>query len=242
MDVQQQPCNYQSPFPLKLVPQRAPSPHSVPLPLPEPRHSKPNGFEGLLNPMSGDKIGASGRQHDGEGTDPPRTVPMAAISRLPTPSLPSTSMNDYLLPAAHTSSAPPPQSSPRLPQMSQCGPNPETLDAPTSGASSQSQYHMMTFETEQGLIQLPVDLQAGSQAADEKRRRNTIASQKFRQRRREKDQQTSNKISELEAQLKYYQRERDYLQGLLQENRIPIPPRVPSPRRRRPASFGGPQY
>ncbi|KAL2048932.1 hypothetical protein ABVK25_010785 [Lepraria finkii] len=325
------------------VPQRAPSPHSVPPPPlsapPKLHFSRPNGFDDLLHPISGEKISASRCQHDGEGTDSPLTAPMAAKSRLPTPSLPSTSMNkhslrDFTLPsnapaltntypyplatiearqssfrpprdqasagsgpllpsetatawstftAAHTSSAPnlatltnlasqnpsltahyrhnSPSSA--LPQVASAGeaqssfsapftsdsastmPQLEfakqTLDAPTPGASGQSQSRMMIYETEQGVTQVPVDLQATSKTANEKRKRNATASHRFRQRRKEREGEMSNTISKLEADVKYYQLERDFLQDLLQKKRIPIPTRAPSPRRRRHASLGGSQ-
>ncbi len=115
------------------------------------------------------------------------------------------------------------------------------FNAPTSGAPGQSQYRTMIFETVYGPIQVPVDVQAASKVADEKRKRNATASHGFRQRRKEKEQETADNISRLEAEVKYYQLERDFLQGVLQENHIPIPPRAPSPRRRH-TSLEGPQH
>ena len=109
-----------------------------------------------------------------------------------------------------------------------------------------SQYQMMTLETESGPIQVPVDVQAASKVADEKRKRNATASHRFRQRRKEKEQETSNSISKLEAQVRqmseekeFYQRERDFYQNVVQSNRIAVPPRPASPRRRRHSSLGG---
>ena len=123
----------------------------------------------------------------------------------------------------------------------------KAFEAPTAGPSGQSQYQMMTLETEQGPIQVPVDVQAASKVADEKRKRNATASHRFRQRRKEKEQETSSNIAKLEAQVRemteekeYYQRERDFLQDVVLRNRIPLPPRPTSPRRRRRASLGGP--
>ncbi|KAI4260731.1 MAG: hypothetical protein LQ352_000123 [Teloschistes flavicans] len=111
-----------------------------------------------------------------------------------------------------------------------------------------SQYQILTFETEQGSIQVPLDVQAASRGANEKRKRNATASHRFRQRRKKKEQEISLKISGLEAQLREmteekecYQRERDFLQDVVLQNRIPIPPRPLSPRRRRHALLGGPQ-
>ncbi|KAL9129592.1 MAG: hypothetical protein Q9217_001980 [Psora testacea] len=395
------------------VPQRAQSAHNVsmrPTPPPsstppEQRLSRPIGVENLLNPTAGDNIMPGGRRHNRESTDSPRTVPMAAMSRPATPSVPPSSMrkhssgditlpsitpplmNSYpqpiarsmtprsptsygpapittklptatidaqqspfvllqdqtsvlmggrpplpsematgsnMLSAAYKSSAPPPPASPRLRRISQSGPSPPTyprmqalldrpgnmavlahptsrcssptlhqprnssppalhqvgstgqprsffsapfastgpastipqlafdkkaFDTPASGPSGQSQYQMMTLETEQGPIQVPVDVQAASKVADEKRKRNATASHRFRQRRKEKEQETSNNIAKLEAQVReiteekeHYQRERDFLQDVVLRNRIPIPPRPASPRRRRHASLGGPPY
>ena len=132
--------------------------------------------------------------------------------------------------------------------MPQLAFNTEAFDAPTSEISGQSQYQMMVLETEQGLVRVPLDVQAASRVADEKRKRNATASHRFRQRRKEKEQETSNQISNLEAQAReiteeklYYQQERDILRDILLRNRIPLPPRPLSPRRRKHALLGGPQ-
>ncbi|KAL9096001.1 MAG: hypothetical protein Q9163_006466, partial [Psora crenata] len=123
----------------------------------------------------------------------------------------------------------------------------KAFDSPSPGGSVPSQYQMMTLETEQGPIQVPVDVQAASKVADEKRKRNATASHRFRQRRKEKEQETSNNIAKLEAQVReiteekeHYQRERDFFQDVVLRNRIPIPPRPVSPwRKRQAASQGG---
>jgi len=164
-------------------------------------------------------------------------------------------------PAAHVSSPPPRRTSPpsALLQVASTG-EPRSFfsapilfgekgfNVPTSGASGQIQYQSMTLETEEGPIQVPVDVQAASKIADEKRKRNTIASHRFRQRRKEREQETSNNISSLKAQVRemtedkeYYQRERDILLDVLQRNNIAIPPRPPPPRQIRHASLGGSQ-
>ncbi|KAL8832500.1 MAG: hypothetical protein Q9191_000227 [Dirinaria sp. TL-2023a] len=124
--------------------------------------------------------------------------------------------------------------------MPQLALNMEAFDAPTSEIEGQSQCQMMVFETEQGPVRVPLDVQAASKVADEKRKRNATAFCRFRQRRKEKEQETSNKISNLEAQLRemteekaYYQQERDFLQDIVLRNRIPLSPRPLSPRRRR---------
>ena len=124
----------------------------------------------------------------------------------------------------------------------------EAFDVTTSEASRQSQYQILTFETEQGPIQVPIDVQAASKITDRKRKRNATASHRFRQRRKVQEQESSIKISGLKAQLweltkekDYYQRERDFLQNVVLQYRIPISTRPLSPRRRRHASLRGPQ-
>ena len=111
----------------------------------------------------------------------------------------------------------------------------------------QGQFPMMTLETESGTIQVPVDIQAASKVADEKRKRNATASHRFRQRRKEKEQETQSSIARLEQQMRevadekdFYRSERDFLQEVIVRHRIPLPPRPASPRRRRHATVGGP--
>ena len=131
--------------------------------------------------------------------------------------------------------------------MSQPGLNrAKAFDMPASSTTAQSQYQMMTLETESGPIQVPVDVQAASKVADEKRKRNATASHRFRQRRKEKERETSENISKLESQIRdvtdekdHYQKERDFLQDFILRHRIPLPPRPPSPRRRRHATMSG---
>ncbi len=164
-------------------------------------------------------------------------------------------------PAAHVSSPPLRRTSPpsALPPVASTGEprsffsaptilGEKCFNAPTSGASRQSQYQMMTFETKEGPIQVPIDVQAASKVPDEKRKRNATASCRFRQRRKEKELETSNRTSELKAQVQgvtkeneYYRRERDFWQDLVVRSGIPIPPRPLPPRQRRYASLGGPQ-
>lgn len=119
------------------------------------------------------------------------------------------------------------------------------MGIPISSATGQNVYQMMTIETTSGAVQLPVDVQAASRVADEKRRRNAGASARFRQRRKEKEREASTSIAKLEAQVKalaedadFYKRERDYLAGVL----LQVPggdrhfPRPQSPRHRRSSS------
>ena len=93
---------------------------------------------------------------------------------------------------------------------------------PISSSSGQNVYQMMTLETTSGTVQLPVDVQAASRMADEKRRRNAGASARFRQRRKEKEKEASTTIGRLEQQVKdlgedadFYWRERDIFRGIL---------------------------
>ena len=290
--------------------QRALSPHSVPpAPLSTPP-LRPFRIKDLLNPISGKS--ASGREHDGEGTDSLRTAPalpypLANIearqspfghsqdhaftpiwSGLPQQPLETATAGSTLL-VAHTSSAPPPHqhspytspyplmpapvdpfgnlialnnptrsqhSSPTLqhrlnnppsalPQVAYTGGAhssssasfaAETLDTPTSGSSGQNPYQMMTLATERGLIQVPCHMQATSEPAREKRRRNAEASHNFRQRRKERDEKNSNTILRLQSQVKQIERQRDNLRGVLKKHHIPIPPPPPAPL---PISLGG---
>ena len=124
-----------------------------------------------------------------------------------------------------------------------------TFDVPaSSGASGANTYQMMTLDTENGPIQVPVDVQAASKVADEKRKRNATASHRFRLRRKEKERETSQNISKLETQIRemeeerdFYRGERDYFRTLA--SRAPgqshLLPRPVSPRQRRHASLGG---
>ncbi|KAL8778670.1 MAG: hypothetical protein Q9194_001865 [Teloschistes cf. exilis] len=88
-----------------------------------------------------------------------------------------------------------------------------------------SSYQIMTLETESGPIQVPVDVQAASKVADEKRKRNATASHRFRQRRKEKERETSCNIAKLEQQIRelaeerdFYARERDFYRGVVVRN------------------------
>lgn len=89
--------------------------------------------------------------------------------------------------------------------------------------SAQNSIQIMTFKSQGGHhVQIPVDVQAASKVADEKRKRNAGASARFRQRRKEKEQQASASISRLEQQLReavedaeYYRGERDYFKAVL---------------------------
>jgi hypothetical protein len=70
------------------------------------------------------------------------------------------------------------------------------------GSGSSAAYQMMTIPTSSGPVQLPVDVQAASRVADDKRKRNAGASARFRQRRKEKEKEASTTIANLEQRLK----------------------------------------
>ncbi|KAI9702378.1 MAG: hypothetical protein M1836_000857 [Candelina mexicana] len=108
--------------------------------------------------------------------------------------------------------------------------------APSLG---QSNYQLMTLDTDQGPIQVPVDTQAASKMADEKRKRNAGASARFRQRRKEKEKEAGHTIGKLEQQVRdltedtdYYRRERDYFRHMFfsAPGQVNLAPRPPSPR------------
>ncbi|KAL8849693.1 MAG: hypothetical protein Q9221_005303, partial [Calogaya cf. arnoldii] len=109
----------------------------------------------------------------------------------------------------------------------------------SSSSAAQSPYHMMTLDTDHGPIQVPVDVQAASKVADEKRKRNATASHRFRQRRKEKERETSQNIEKLESQIgqlaaekDFYRQERDYFRSLVCRNpsQAHLTARPPSPR------------
>ncbi|PSK50462.1 Regulatory protein cys-3 [Elsinoe australis] len=114
-----------------------------------------------------------------------------------------------------------------------------------TGLGGQSTYQLMTVQTANGTVQVPVDIQAASRLADEKRRRNAGASARFRERRKKKEMEASSTIRKLETQVKhlsedldFYRRERDYLANVVMQ----APgadrhfPRPASPRLRRESS------
>lgn len=111
--------------------------------------------------------------------------------------------------------------------------------------SPQSSIQLMTIKSQQGHpVQIPVDVQAASKVADEKRRRNAGASARFRARRKEKEREASQSISRLEQQLRdaledaeYYRLERDHFKSIAyqQPGAERHYARPPSPRLRRPS-------
>jgi hypothetical protein len=123
--------------------------------------------------------------------------------------------------------------------------------------SGQGTIQMITIKSQQGHdVRIPVDVQAASKVADEKRKRNAGASARFRARRKEKEREASQSISRLEQQLRdaledvdYYRCERDYFKAIVfqQPGAERHYARPPSPRLRRssvapsmaPSSSGG---
>lgn len=80
--------------------------------------------------------------------------------------------------------------------------NKVAFNAPTAENLGQRQCQMMILETKQDSFQVPLDVQTASKSADQKRKRNATASHRFRLRRKAKEQETSENISNLEAQVR----------------------------------------
>ena len=185
---------------------------------------------------------ATGAQSAGSQGDSPSTQysSYSHVSHTPPPTAappPSTGQPQSFFTAPFT--APGPAST-----MAQMG-----FDATSGSTAGGSTYQMMTLDTEQGPIQVPVDVQAASKVADEKRKRNATASHRFRQRRKEKERENSQNIAKLEDQIRqmeeekeHYRRERDYFRevAVRQPGQSHVLPRPLSPRQRRLGSMSGP--
>ncbi|KAI9682109.1 MAG: hypothetical protein M1817_000163 [Caeruleum heppii] len=171
---------------------------------------------------------------------------------------PSTSYSSFSQ-VSHASPSPrttQPTSAPHLPPSFGAsaggGPVPVSVSPPyKSPASSlaQSSYQLLTLDTDQGPIQVPVDVQAASKMADDKRKRNAGASARFRQRRKEKEREASQTIARLEQQIRditaereFYRQERDHFRLLVSSGPISghLPSRPPSPRHQGPMSIPWP--
>lgn len=119
-------------------------------------------------------------------------------------------------------------------------------NVPVTSAAGQSTYQMMTLKTTEGDVRFPVDVQAASRVADEKRKRNAGASARFRERRKKKEMEAATTISKLEQRVKdvtedatFYKKERDVLAGIVRGingGERQLSARPPSPRLRRNAS------
>lgn len=130
--------------------------------------------------------------------------------------------------------------------MMQMLPNAKTFEVLTSSTTTQSQYQMMMRKTERDLVQIFVDVHIASKNADRKRRRNAIASHRFRQRRKEKKQETSKNIVRLKTQIRETEKERDHYRGernhfrhLTLRHRLPVAPRSPTPKCQRHTVMNG---
>ncbi len=216
-----------------------------------PRSRSPPGRQGSQDISSYDRMQVLLARTSGGGTG---SHPPASQSDSP-----STQYSSYSQLSRTPPAGPQPSISSGQPQsfftnpFNAAGPSssmaPMGFDVPaSSGATGGSTYQMMTLDTENGPIQVPVDVQAASKVADEKRKRNATASHRFRQRRKEKERETSHNIAKLELQIRemeeereHYRRERDYFRevAVRSPGQPHLLPRPISPRQRRHASMGG---
>ena len=184
-------------------------------------------------PSRGSSVGAS------------RPMGLASASASPRSSFSSYSQAEQASPAMGNHTLAPPHPGPTGMSTAMEPERQRSMGIPVSSSSGPNVYQMMALETTSGTVQVPVDVQAASRVADEKRRRNAGASARFRQRRKEKEKEASTTISRLEHQLKdvsedmdFYKRERDYFAGVV----LQTPggerhfPRPQSPRVRRDSS------
>lgn len=219
-------------YPNPTAPQdRRTSVGSIPLQVPAERRTSLGGTSQIHMPPS--------------SSPTPSFSPFSQFSRTPPVPLPNNNGNQ---PAA--SGYFPPAYTPSLATTYSHGENDSKESySPRTNSTGQNTYHpMMTLRTEEGPIQVPVDLQAASKVADEKRKRNATASHRFRQRRKEKERETSQNIAKLEHHVRelteereFYRLERDFFRNLAKNTNGPIPiaPRPPSPRQLRLAQLGG---
>ena len=213
--------------------------------LPESTHSVPPSF-------SGSPPGSLQLQnlHERRVSTGAPSQPPGSQSNSPSTSYSSYSRFSNTPPAPHAVVATSQPSSFFAPHNGKGAPGPavsrNTDRKETFGSVASSIGHgamqLMTLDTEQGPIQVPVDVTAASKVADEKRKRNATASHRFRQRRKEKERETSNNIAKLEHQIHelakerdYYRLERDYFRNVAvcELGQIRLPPRPPSPRQAR---------
>ncbi|KAB2580072.1 Transcription factor bzip [Lasiodiplodia theobromae] len=201
-----------------------PPPSSIPTPPIQQSHSRRTSG-GMSQPPQPQSASASPRGMYSYGPAGQHS-PAASLGEIGRPS-------PVPFQSAPSSAPPPPQFSSQEPDRS--------YGIPVA-STGQSNYQLLTLETNQGHVQIPVDVQAASKMADEKRKRNAGASARFRARRKEKEREASSTIARLEQQIReanedveYYKRERDYFAQLVYQ----APggdrhfPRPPSPRLRR---------
>lgn len=190
-------------------------------------------------------IGATSQVHASQSDSPTTSYSSySQFSRTPPVPLSNASSNQpsstgYFPPSYHATSS--------ATTNTQAGFDSKGSYSPVASSMGQNTYQMMTLDTDQGPIQVPVDVQAASKVADEKRKRNATASHRFRQRRKEKERETSQNIAKLEHQLRelaeereFYRLERDYFRNLTKNTpgQAHIAPRPPSPRHLRHAPLG----
>ena len=120
----------------------------------------------------------------------------------------------------------------------------KTFDAKPSEVPTRSITLQNQYQTER--LKIPCDVQSTSKLANDKRKRNAGASQRFRQRRKHKDQETVETIKKLEARVREtteerncYLKERDHFRDQAIRSHKYIAPRPPSPRHRQYATLGG---
>ncbi|KAF2224588.1 hypothetical protein BDZ85DRAFT_281168 [Elsinoe ampelina] len=236
---------HQSPY-LNTQRQVPPSPRSQ-LAAPDPRYPSPTGYFPPINKPSAPS--SQSRQDQGSpGTEPTGRYASGSVS--PIGSYSPYSQNDRTSPNTqgpppayqmeHMSLSKSPHQRGRSPSSHYDGPYSGGIPITTPGGSAA--YSMMTVQTASGAVQVPVDMQAASRLADEKRRRNAGASARFRERRKKKEMESSatirkleNQVKELSEDLEYYRRERDYMANAIMqapgaERHFPRPS---SPRSRR---------
>ena len=195
-----------------------------------------------IQPLSHSAVARIGGR--GENDTRPQFVPSQSNS-------PTTSYSSFGAPGRVTPPAPwsnNHQLPTQLPSISTQVPPHISIGGDTAYGTSPGGVHngvqLMTYYTNKGPTQIPVDVQAASKEADEKRKRNAGASARFRQRRKEKEREASQTIAKLETEVRKmseerdsYRVERDYYRSIVQTHLHPhIIPRAPSPRQRRPSS------
>ncbi|OCL14681.1 hypothetical protein AOQ84DRAFT_371067 [Glonium stellatum] len=100
----------------------------------------------------------------------------------------------------------------------------QNYDSPTAAVEKRS-CQVRSITTQRGYeIQIPVDVEIGSKAADERRMRNAQASLRFRARKKKQQKETVSYITELERQIRktnmevqFYKKERDYFKQIVSQ-------------------------
>ncbi|KAL9105020.1 MAG: hypothetical protein Q9163_000117 [Psora crenata] len=228
---------------------------------PDQRESRSFGIQSLLNPVEGEQRldeSSAISSPSLSKSDPGLLVPLRSHVHSP-PSVGSSphrqvhqrafssqAQNCEHLRTANPESPQPASQSDSHSTTVQMPPSAKTLEVPTSSTAAHIQHQKITPEQELGPIQVLVDYQAGSKAADERRRKNSTASRRFRQRRKEKELWTSEMITKLKAKVRqtekerdqyytesnHYRTERDYFRDLAFRYRLHVAPRPPTPKRR----------